>query len=121
MIQHKVVNLDEKGNWSDIAEADFGGDTTFVGEEGFDRAMDVRNNLSGDAVVYTETHNDYRIIRRDMSTHCLILGDGEYNRFTAYTYISNGDGFGRSVYGSSKGGYKSFKGASKKVRQYLNW
>lgn len=54
-------------------------------------------------------------------THCLILSynDGtEFQGFSTYHYISDGDGFGRSVYLSCKR-YKTLKGARKRAAQVL--
>lgn len=54
--------------------------------------------------------------------HAIILSgnDGtDTQHYIAYSYISNGDGFGRSVYCSSKT-YKTYKGALKKAAEYLS-
>ena len=115
-MEHKVLNLTEKGKFED---SDFG-EVIF---NDFDRAMDLRNYLGGNHVVLTETHPGYRIIRKDLRTHCnLLTGNAgtDTEHYIAYNYITDGDGFGRSIYCSSKT-YKSFKGAAKKIRQYLDF
>ena len=119
-MEHKVEKLDSKGNFLD---SDFG-NPVFEGEDGFDRAMDLCQYLGGDHVVFTETHKGYRVIRKNRKEYALIL-DGnsgpdviDPGHYIAYDYLSN-DGYGGSIYCGSKS-YGTFKGAAKKVYQYLN-
>jgi len=115
-MEFKVEKLDSKGN---LTESDFG-EVTF---NDFERAMDLRRYLQGDHVVTFFTNPDYQILRKNGSSHYVLLRGNtgtDTEHFVAYDYISNGDGYGRPVYCSSKT-YKSRKGALKKIRTWMDW
>lgn len=119
-MEHQVINLDSKGNFSD---SDFG-NVSFDGDDGLDRALDLCAYLGGDHVVFTETHKGYRVVRKNRRFHAIILNnnngpDIEPGGYIAYNYVTDGDGFGRSIYCGSKY-YKTLKGAAKKVYSYLS-
>lgn len=119
-IEHKVLQFDAKGNLSQRVL----GDTTFVGEDAFERAMDTRNYLGEDFVVVTHTSKDRTIIRKDMRHHYILLTTNsgtDTQSYTVFSMITNGDGFGREVYGSSKSGYKTVKGALKTIKKWMSW
>ena len=119
-MKHEVFKLEKNGTIADCGEF---GSPVFTGEDGLDRALDLCAYLGGDHVVFTETHKGYRIIRKNRRFHALILNnnsgpDIDPGGYIAYNYVSNGDGYGRSVYCGSKY-YKTFKGAAKKAHEYL--
>lgn len=118
-MKYKVLELTEKGQLGEVKDPKFFGNTTF---NDIDMAEDLRNYLGGNHVVFVETHPGYQIIKNSDRTHCVIIkanADTDTEHFIAYDYISNGDGYGRVIYCSSRT-YKSYKGACKKVYSYLN-
>ncbi len=116
-MESRVMKLTSKGR---IERSDFGA-TAFTGEDGLDRAMDTRNYLGGDHVVFTETHPGYLVIRNNDRQYGLIItanAGTDTQHYIAYLYLSD-DGYS-STYCASKS-YGTFKGACKKVAQYLSW
>lgn len=118
MIEHRVVRLTEKGNFEPAAivghEKPY-----FVGEEGFDRAMDLRDYLAGDHVVVSEPQTGYVIVRNKRHRRGLIItanAGTDTEHYIAYSYYGSGHD---EIYLGSKT-YKTTKGAAKKVYQYVN-
>lgn len=115
-MQHQVIKLDSKGNLSDCG--DFGS-PVFEDTDGLQRAMDLRNYLGDDYVVFTETHKGYRVFRNRPNHYGLVLtaNDGlDSQHYIAYSY--HGSGHDSNYLGSKS--YGTYKGACKKVYQYLH-
>ncbi len=118
-MKSKVVKLTSTGR---IEESDMG-TAIFEGSDGLERAMDTRNYLAGDHVVFTETHPGYVVIRNDDRFYGLIItanAGTDTQHYIAYLYLSNEADWDGDTYCSSRS-YKTFKGAAKKVRQYLDY
>lgn len=73
--------------------------------------------------VIDQKFNYREVITKDGSDvqYALVLGMGDesYMSYIAYNYLSDGNGLGDPLYCSSKGGYKTLKGARKKAKSYL--
>lgn len=115
-IKNAVVKLDRKGN---VEVSDLGA-TSFTGEDGLARALDTARYLGGDHVVTTQTHPGYLVIRNGDHQYGLIItanAGTDTQHYIAYLYIDAG-GYG-DTYCASKS-YGTFKGACKKINQYLS-
>lgn len=119
-MKYKVMELTEKGQFGEVKDRKFFDNSTF---SDLDRAHDLRNYLGGTHVVTFETHRGYRIILNDSnpsSVYGIIITanqDTDTEHYIAYSYM--GDGYNKTYINSRS--YKTFKGASKKVREYLNY
>lgn len=114
-MQHEVLRLTSKGEFRKIIGGSY---------DDLDEAMQRRARLqhSGAFIVLTETHKGYRVLRNDDRHYALIL-DGntgpdvtDPGHYLAMLYITAG---GQDTYCASKT-YKTYKGAAKKVHDYLD-
>jgi hypothetical protein len=112
MIQHRVCRLQGNGELTQEKVGYF---------SDFEPAMNLRDRMGGSWVVHTETHPGYEVIRSDRRGYGLILtcnAGTATQHYLAMYYLDNKADWDGDTYCSSRT-YKTYKGAGKKVRQYL--